>query len=264
MTQPTRGNLGAARARRRSEAATRLGEARGDTLPLYFDPDRIFAVLQPEFPAAALAPLLELDQEIAYTIRQVVTLAVERVNAGDDDTKKEKKDQTGELIGSIIELLMMRPNLPIDLIRIARQIGTGILGEDGMAGLEAEKPSLQDYIEVVKTIWWWHGEALGKSLSFSKPSSTGGTTSTPTSSITTSFPSPTSSTAAPAPAVGDPQAAAQAPTLTVGPAGTWTAGSPPVGGLPASLGSVIPPAAALGQEPFEPPPAPTAAAAYGY
>lgn len=178
------GNLGAARsARAKARADERAKEADqaareqlGETLPLFFEPGRVFATLHAELPLAAFAPLRTIDVDVAYLVRKVWDLAT--ANTKDEEASR------AVVVGTFLDLLMSNPDLPSTLIDAIVKIAQVLMTPEGYAGFLAEDPSVDDVREIVLTLWSWYGASLGKVVS-SLPSSSDGETSNATSSAST-------------------------------------------------------------------------------
>lgn len=158
------------------EAAGR--EARGETFALDLGGEHPVE-LHAEFPIDVLSPLRELDEEMAFVIREAFKLAT----SGND-----RDDQVAGL-QMMVDLLVMSPNLPTQLIDVAQRIAVRLIGEQGMVDLMAARPSLQDIAALVGAVADWYAASLGEAFGSresstndsetSKPISNGGTDSTP-------------------------------------------------------------------------------------
>lgn len=174
MTTPEVFDITSKRAERaKSRAAKR--EGRGETLEVRFEGDYI-AMLQAEFPVDVLAPLQDINLDLALLVRQVVELS-----ATTDATER------ATLLGTVVDVLAANPDLPAEVIEAIKEMGRRLFGEDGYAMLVSKRPTPWDLGSLATYLMNWFGISLGES-SGSSTSSTDGVTSNSTSKDSVSTP----------------------------------------------------------------------------
>lgn len=157
--------------RTRARAARR--EGRGDTLTLRLGGTEI-ATLGPEFPLDVLEPLQHVNVDLPFLIRQ----AIEMVN-----TAENKDAGQAAVLTYVVEILAVHPNLPAEVVAMAKEMGRRLLGDQGYEAFVETRPSPWDVAALVSVLADWYGLSLGESP---RPtdSSNGGPTSNTTSSTT--------------------------------------------------------------------------------
>ncbi|MFI9845067.1 hypothetical protein ACIHFD_49170 [Nonomuraea sp. NPDC051941] len=135
----------------------------------------VIAVLPVEMPLDVLGPLVQdVNVDIALLFRNVV-----------DVIRGENADQsTAALLDMAIDLIVLNPKLPAELLEAGKEILRRLLGQGGYDAFVGERPSREDVAELVKGLFGKYGWSLGES-SASETSSDDGTTSTPTGPTTT-------------------------------------------------------------------------------
>jgi hypothetical protein len=157
------------RAVARSQTAMR--EGRNDVLEVRWQGE-IIATIGAEIPLSVLAPLRELDGEIALLLREAMDIG-----------RNGKATWDGTSL--IVDLLTARPDLPTTLIDVIQNIGKELLGEHGYAKFISGRPSAQDVGALAIGLFRWAGVSLGESSGSSGSPETGGPTSNATSSGST-------------------------------------------------------------------------------
>lgn len=168
-------DLSAARAdRARARAARR--EGRGDTLKIVFDEEEI-AEIGAEFPLDVLAPLQDVNVDLALLVRQAIDL----MQASDSEAQVA-------VLGFIMDVLAANPTLPADLLTAVGEMGKRLFGQDGYTTLLALRPSPWDIAALATNLLAWYGVSLGESSGSSTPSTDGGTSNTISSATSDSMP----------------------------------------------------------------------------
>lgn len=157
------------RRRERARARAAQREGAGEELPIVFGGATI-AVLPGEFALDVLAPLAEVNVDLAMLVRQ----ALQMLGGEDDD---------GDTLALIVDVLAANPHLPAEVITAVQEMGRRLLGESGYAAFLAQRPSPWDVGALVGDVMSWYGVSLGE-LSPSPTSSSSGVTSNTTSSPT--------------------------------------------------------------------------------
>ncbi|MEV7011781.1 hypothetical protein [Streptosporangium sp. NPDC051022] len=176
-------NLNAARRARAERRKRKAGP-----FPLYFgvEPDgsdKVIAMMPSGLPLHALAPLMKLDVDMAYLLH-VLEQALLSGNTTTD----------AEVIGMVIGLLSKTPNLPAQLVKAGREVAVEILTQEGYDRFMAERPEIEDVVELVKGLAAEWGVGRGESSPPSGGSPSGTEGSTPTSETSTDSTSAESST----------------------------------------------------------------------
>lgn len=160
-----------------AERATRR-EAKGGATPVKFG-GSVIAVLPVELPLEVLAPLKAIDLDIAMLVRQVMDIR----QADGDQAQAEAATSL------IIDLLVSRPSLPVEVIEAVTEMGRRLLNSpeypEGFAKFAEQRPSREDVGAFAKGLFRRYGVGLGEALASSDSSASGGTTSKPTSKRTT-------------------------------------------------------------------------------
>jgi hypothetical protein len=134
--------------------------------------------LPTELPLDALEPLTAIDVDVSVLIRQVL------------DARNQAKE-TGEtadneaILGAIIDMLVVNPSLPVQLIDAVKEITRRLFGPEGYEHLVASKLSIKDVGLIAKYIGRQYGVGLGEASPASESSEAAGTTSKSTSSAST-------------------------------------------------------------------------------
>jgi hypothetical protein len=155
---------------RQSRAAAR--EGRGVTLPIRMGGETI-AELPSELPIDVLAPLREIDEDLALMLRSVMQAS--------QATDAQSAAQSTNLV---IDLLVSNPSLPTTLLDTARAIGVNLLGQDGYDKFWAARPTREDIAALAKGVFRFYGLTLGEVSEPSGSSESGGETSNTTSNAT--------------------------------------------------------------------------------
>lgn len=157
-------NLDSLRSARR-EAAPRTPGLRisGERIPL-----------PPELPLDVLEPLTRIDMDISVLIRQVL------------DARRAGGEQANEtMLGAIIDMIVVNPQLPQDLIEAVKEMGRRLLGPAGYELLVGFRPTIADIGVIARYVMTQYGVGLGEASPSSDSSEGTGTTSKPTSKRTT-------------------------------------------------------------------------------
>lgn len=135
-------------------------------------------VLPAELPADVLDPILLLD--LPALLKKVLDTA-EGKDAGDED-------DLGQIV---LDVLFDRPDLPADLLNAVRSVFAALFGPDQYPVFLSNRPSIPDYVRLIRGLLPLYGVSLGEALGSADSSESGGATSNPTSSSTTdSTPAP--------------------------------------------------------------------------
>ncbi|MFG1976961.1 hypothetical protein ACGFJC_47180 [Nonomuraea fuscirosea] len=160
-------------------AARRAREAaNGGPEPLIFGDDGEIGTLPAEFPLDVLEPLiLGVDLDLTWVLRTVV-----------DAIQGKAGQSSGDMFALIVDLIVMHPKLPAELLTAAKKMLERLIGEDGYEAFVAARPSREDIAEFIKGLFAKYGwEDAGDVLGESTPPAdglSGGKTSTPISSTT--------------------------------------------------------------------------------
>lgn len=153
-------------------------EALGKPTAVKFGGETI-AVLPVELPLDVLEPIKALDVDIAMLVRQVMDM---RSAEGDEA-------QSAAATSLVIDLLVSRPSLPVEIIEAVQDMGRRLLNSqeypDGYEKFVAQRPSREDVAGLAKGLFKRYGVGLGEALQSSDSSTSGGQTSKPTSKPTT-------------------------------------------------------------------------------
>lgn len=160
------GDLDARRAERAAARAAR-NEGMGETLPIRFG-GKVIATLQPEFPLRVLAPLGDIDLDIALLVQQVLA------NAAAEDAARANLEL-------VVNLLAANPNLPSTFVAAVKEMGRRLLGKDGYQAFVEQDPTPWDVAALISDLLTWYGVSLGESLRSSISSTPDGETSNATS-----------------------------------------------------------------------------------
>lgn len=135
--------------------------------------------LPAELPVDVLAPLTDVDMDVALLVRQVLDarrLAEEQDNPAAANVA---------MLDAAVDLLVANGSLPQELIDAAKTGARRLLGEDAYAALLDFRPSLGDLVAILKYLGRQYGVGLGEASPSSDSSEGTGTTSKPTSSGST-------------------------------------------------------------------------------
>jgi len=155
-------------AERAARAAKREGAGEHVTVP-FGDAEYVLPV---ELPATVVDHLLDPEVEIAQLI-------IAALRAFRDGT-------AGDSAAAVIaEILTERPELPLGFVRAVLGAVEQLFGTEQWAAFQAQDPSAQDLLALIKGLIRVYGTGLGEAFGSSASSTSGGTTSKPTSSGST-------------------------------------------------------------------------------
>ena len=132
-----------------------------------------------ELPLDVLEPLTTINVDISVLIRQVLDA---RNSAGAQE----------EILGAVVDMLMVNPSLPTEVIDCAKTMAQRLFGDEGYAHLVEQRLYLKDVGLLVKWLMRRYGVGLGEASPSSDSSEGTGTTSKPTSPGATTVTSATS------------------------------------------------------------------------
>lgn len=155
-------------AERSARAAKREGKNEAVKVPF----GKETYVLPAELPATVAETLLDPEVEIA----QLIFAAIQAFKSGEGDENTA---------GAIASVLASRPDLPIGFVRAVYGAIEQLFGSEQWASFQAQQPSAQDMVALVKGLFRAYGVGLGEAFKSSGSSETGGTTSKRTSSVST-------------------------------------------------------------------------------
>ncbi len=144
------------------------------------------ATLPAELPLDVFAPVKRLNLDFALLFRQALDMT-----KADSDAQSQRA-----ATDLIVDLLVGNPNLPTDLLAAIHDMGVALMGEEGLAGFLAARPSSDDVGALVKGLFRLYGLSLGEASASLASQESDGTTSTPTSSASTGS-TPEASTSSP-------------------------------------------------------------------
>ena len=127
-------------------------------------------VLPIELPLDVLAPLVDLDVDVSFLIREVMNARKTGIENASED-----------LASAVIDMLVLNPNLPKDVVRAVQAMARELLGGEQYEHLVAQKLSLPDVGLLAKWALRRYGVSLGEASRSSDSSESSGTTSKPTS-----------------------------------------------------------------------------------
>lgn len=137
-------------------------------------------LLPAELPEACLDPLLDERLGLFEAIKQAV-----------------ENDQGGGSVGAdVVNLLTARPDLPREVLSAIRGVFALLFGPDEFSRFQSLRPSLPDYLRMIKALTSLYGVSLGEAWRSLASSESDGATSKPTSSSTTTS-TPEASSAGP-------------------------------------------------------------------
>ena len=137
-------------------------------------------LLPAELPLDVFDPFLTEEFDLAGLIRD----AIERYKA-DEDKGVE---------GVVVDILFLRPDLPLDIInRVFAAFEVLFGGPDEYARFKATRPSLVDYAQLFRGLYRGYGVGLGEAFASLAPSGPGGETPKQTSDASTASTSETPS-----------------------------------------------------------------------
>jgi hypothetical protein len=168
-------------AERSARAARREGGGQNITVP--FGTERF--TLPAELPLVVIDRLLDPDVEIA----QLAIIAVRAFTNSRDD-------EAGTLI---VATLTEHPDLPAGFMRAVLSCVEQLFGADQWTRFQALQPSAQDMVALLKGLFRSYGSGLGEAFSSPAPAASDGTTSKPTSNVTTTLTPEPSGPTPPAP-----------------------------------------------------------------
>lgn len=126
-----------------------------------------------ELPVDVLEPLSTLDMDVSLLIRQALDARAQA---------KENDEATNlALMGAVIDMLVVNPALPRDVVEAVKEMGRRLLGAEGYAHLVSCRLTLPDLGVIAKYLFAQYGVGLGESSGSSSSSGQAGTTSKPTS-----------------------------------------------------------------------------------
>lgn len=173
-------------------------EVQAETLPIRLGGE-VIASIPTELPLDVLAPLRRLDEEITLLLRSVMQM----MNSESDEQVQK------DALGLVIDILAANPALPNTVIEVIEEMCKRLLGKDGFKRLMDLRLTRDDVAFLARRVFEFYGFSLGESQPSSTSSTTGqqdgGTTSLPTSGITTTDSMPEASGDAPeSPASSEP------------------------------------------------------------
>jgi DNA-binding response OmpR family regulator len=125
-----------------------------------------------ELPVDVLEPLLDVKADVSVLIRQVL-----------DARDNEDSKQTGlAVMGAVIDMLIVNPSLPRELIAAVKEMVRRLIGDEGYEALLKFRPTAPEIKELAGWAIRQYGVGLGEALQSSDSSEGTGTTSKPTSS----------------------------------------------------------------------------------
>ncbi|WP_433541989.1 hypothetical protein ACQP10_38200 (plasmid) [Streptosporangium sandarakinum] len=134
---------------------------------------QVIALLPAELPIDVLEPITRVKVDTALLFRSVM----------DAYKSRDEAESTAALVDMLVDLVIMNPDLPAELVEAVKEMGRRILGADGYEKFVAARPSLQDGGALIKGLAKKYSMSSGKS-SPSSATLSGGTTSTPISATT--------------------------------------------------------------------------------
>lgn len=126
-----------------------------------------------ELPVDVLEPLADLNMDVSLLIRQVLDVRKQAVEDGEA--------QNEALLGAVIDMLVVNPSLPRELVAAVKEMAQRLLGPSGYTALAAARPTVPDLGAVMKYIAAQYGVGLGEASRSSDSSDGSGTTSSLTS-----------------------------------------------------------------------------------
>ncbi|MGL5816649.1 MAG: hypothetical protein ACRCYR_03730 [Phycicoccus sp.] len=144
--------------------------------------------LPAELPLDVFDPFLDETFDLAGLIREGIAKSKE---VGDDGEPRGVE-------GAAVDVLFLRPDLPVDLIRRVYAAFEVLFGPEQYAAFNVARPSLLDYAALFRGLYRQYGVGLGEAYGSLGSSGDGGQTPKPTSPASTGSTSETPS-AQPAP-----------------------------------------------------------------
>ncbi|MEW9530757.1 hypothetical protein [Microbispora sp. NPDC049125] len=135
------------------------------------------AEISAEFPLDLLEPLQALNVDFALLVRQ----AFELINATEDNGNVAT-------LSMLVDVLVLNPHLPSELLAAVKEMGKRLLSEDGYALLMAQRPSPWDIGALVSDLFAWYGVSLGESSPSSESSTNGAISNTTSETASASTP----------------------------------------------------------------------------
>lgn len=173
LTPTPLGDLDAKRLQRAKARAARR-EAQGEQLPIVFGGQTI-AVLEAEFPLDVLAPVQDINLDLALLVQQAIQAATA--------TGADAQAANVELI---VNILAANPQLPREFVAAVQDMGKRLLGPEGYAAFIAQRPTPWDVAALISALFTWYGTTLGEFWRSSTSSTNDGRTSNTTSGSTAS------------------------------------------------------------------------------
>lgn len=125
--------------------------------------------LPAELPLDVLEPLTKVNIDVSLLIRQVL------------DARGTGEAANEELLGAVVDMLIVNPSLPVEVVDAVREMSRRLLGAEGYAALVAFRPTVKDVGSIAKYVIRQYGIRLGEASPSSDSSEGTGTTSKPTS-----------------------------------------------------------------------------------
>jgi hypothetical protein len=122
-----------------------------------------------ELPLDVLEPLTGVNVDISLLIRQVL------------DARATGEKANEELLGAIVDMLIVNPKLPTEVVDAVKEMARRLLGAEGYAALVAFRPTTKDVGSIAKYVLRQYGVGLGEASPSSASVEGTGTTSKPTS-----------------------------------------------------------------------------------
>ncbi len=126
-----------------------------------------------ELPIDVLEPLTTINVDVSVLVRQVLDAR---------NAAKDSGEAVGEeILGAVIDMLVLNPSLPTEIVEAAKEMARRLMGPDAYAALVAFRPTVADLGALAKHIGRLYGVRLGEASRSSDSSADSGTTSKPTS-----------------------------------------------------------------------------------
>lgn len=152
--------------------AARRERSAPESLPVAFG-DSTFH-LPAELPVDVFDPFLAEEFNLSGLIQEGLELS--RVT-GPDGKKKE-------VSAIVVDLLFMRPSLPLELIRAVYKSFEILFGEEQYAAFKEQRPTALDYAFLFQALYTAYGVSLGEAYASLAPSTSDGETPKQTSEST--------------------------------------------------------------------------------
>jgi hypothetical protein len=157
-------------AERSARAAKREGAGENVRIP-FGDAEYL---LPAELPATVVDHLLDPEVEIAQLI-------IAALRAFKDGTASDNAATV------IAQVLTERPDLPLGFVRAVLGAVEQLFGAEQWTAFQAQNPSAQDLLALIKGLIRVYGTGLGEAFGSSASSTSAGTTSKPTSNVSTTL-----------------------------------------------------------------------------